>query len=371
MKKVLMWTMTPIVIASGIFFAFSRSAPPDQSAELKKIKEEPKATIYPVELVRADSQVLHSYVTATAVLQADRQVDIYSKMAGRIEALNVEEGQTVNEGDILMTLEAGDARLRLEQARVNLNKGKAEFERIERSYHKELVSTEEYETRKFQFENAKAEYEVAQYQIELTRVIAPFSGTIVARNVELGQTIQPSEKLLGLASLNPLKAEVFLPESKVALLKAGMSARFSKSEDFENAFSGSVSRIAPVVDRETGTVKVTVAATRVPQSIRPGAYVHVSIEIDSENAAVVIPKRALVFDGNQNVYVFMTRELPDTANLFEVSRVEVKVGAEEDGRIAVTRGLQQGDSVVLTGKESLKDGARVKDVNGSVTVAGK
>ncbi len=152
MKKLMIVFGTVATVAGGAFFVYSRQ--PEKAdvndapvAQIEKKQEEEK-TIHTVELADVTEREMHRWVVSTATLQSEREVDIFSKVGGQIKSLPLEEGQRVEAGDLLLEVDGGDARLKLDQTRVNLEKAKAEFSRIEKSYKKELVSTEEYETRK-------------------------------------------------------------------------------------------------------------------------------------------------------------------------------------------------------------------------------
>ena len=361
-KKVWILSLAIVAVVVAVLVVTSQqpaTASVTKNAEEKK--EEKKEPIYPVELADVQSKELQTYLTASATLRADRQVEIFSKLAGQVLDLAVEEGDKVEKDQVLLSLDGDDARLQLDQSTVALAKAKAEFERISKSYSKELVSTEEYDTRKYEFERAQADHDLAKYKLTLTQVVAPFSGTIVAREVELGQTIQPSQKLFSLAALEPLEADVYLPESQVRNLREGLKARLTKNDNFEESFTAVVARVAPVVDKETGTVKVTLNVNEIPDDVRPGTYVNIRIITSTQTAPMVLPKKALVYDSHQTAYAYVTAPTEEDPNVLTVKKTAVTTGIAEGDFVSITEGLTKGDHVVLTGKESLKDGAKVKN----------
>jgi membrane fusion protein (multidrug efflux system) len=341
-----------------------------QTAEAEEKKDE-KVIVYDVELTKTAAEQLETYVESTSTLKADRQVDIFSKVAGQISELRFEEGQTIAKGEIMVTLDGYDERLKLEQAKVNLSKAKAAFARAKKSFESKLVSEEEYEVRKFEKEQAQAEYNIAEYNLTQIEVRAPFAGTIITRNVEVGQTIQPSEKLCTLATLIPLEAEVFLTEEQVLQLEAGQVASLSRKENFEEGFKAVLSRIAPTVDQETGTIKVTLAVEDAPSRVRPGTYVHLQIITESRLVERVIPKKALVYDSRQNTFVFKAvpnenaGDSENLANTWSITRVPVQTGVVDGASVEITSGLEPGDVIVVTGKDTLKDGSVVRDATAS------
>lgn len=375
-------TILAICVCSIVIFSMQTSQVTaqtqqnQQSPDGEEKKKEEKLIVYDVELYKTTAEQMETYVESTSTLKADRQVDIYSKVPGQIAELLFEEGQSIQKGDVLLVLDGYDERLKLEQATVNLSKAKAAFARAKKSFESKLVSEEEYEVRKFEKEQAQAEYNIAEYNLSQIEVKAPFSGTVITRNVEIGQTIQTSEKLCSLATLVPLEAEVFLTEEQVKALKPGQEATLSRSENFDEGFKGVLARIAPTVDKETGTIKVTLAVSDAPSNVRPGSYVHLQIITDSRTADRVIPKKSLVYDSRQNTFVFkaIVKENPDgkeeLMNTWDVTRVAVEVGIVDGTMVEITSGLEPGDVIVVTGKDTLKDGSVVRDASAqSKTVA--
>ena len=326
-------------------------------------KPEVKEIIYNVEFFEVESKILRTYVASSSTLKADRQVDIFSKTSGQIDRILVEEGQKVNQGDVLLVLDGEEQELELQQMLVNLKKAKAEFERIERSYKNQLIATEEFETKKFELERSTAEHEKAAHRVTLAKVKAPFSGTIVKRAIEEGQTIQPSEVLFTLAALNPLEAEVYFTESQVKGLKVNQATRFAKDDVWDEAFAGYVKQISPVVDKETGTVKVTMAIPDAPEGVRPGTYVQLRVVTATSEQPAVVPKRSLTFDSRQQAYAFIAKPHAEKDDVFTVDKVSVELGIEEGEWVSISSGLKSGEKVVLTGKESLKSGSLVRDAN--------
>lgn len=334
-----------------------------QEAASDKEKNEKKEIIYNVEFYEVESKTLRTFVASSSTLKADRQVDIYSKKPGQVQKIAAEEGSQVSKGDVILVLDGEEQELELQQMAVSLNKARADFKRIEKSYKNQLIAAEEYENKKYELEKSIADHEKVAHQVSLTKIRAPFSGTITKRTVELGQTIQPSETLFTLAALNPLEAEVYLTETQVAGLKLQQETRFAKDDDFENSFAGFVKQISPIVDKDTGTVKVTMAVPNAPEGVRPGTYVQLRVVTDTSMQPAVVPKRALTYDSRQQAFAFVAKAHESRDGLYQVEKVPVELGIEEGEWVSVDSGLETGTRIVLTGKESLKTGTLVRDTS--------
>ncbi len=385
--------------SGGAALASSGDASGDGPQADEKGKEgEEEEDIVPVQLVTAEAGAISSYLSATANLRALREVEVVSQTEGLLMQLSAEEGDFVREGQVLCRLDDSQlqirlrsarqklaqaelqqekARIRGEKAAVQIRNTNDELERYEQLYAESLVSEREvaqlryrldelehdervssHETRElaFRVDELQAEIEQVQLEIDRTLVRAPFSGRITQRHVEKGQTVRQLDQLFRLGSFSTLYADVFLSERDAALVRSGQNVRVALGSDGETAAVGTVARISPVVDQETGTVKVTVQLAGDARDFKPGAFVRVHVETDSRSGNVLIPKRAVLEEDGQS-YVFVVREGVAT-------RKQVQLGYQTEGRAEVLQGLAGGEQVVTAGQGALKDGSKVKVVEG-------
>jgi len=356
LKKKTMITFTLIGIAAmGLMAVQSKSRKNDSSKDIeKKEKEKPVLHVEATETLRRD---IHTFIESTATLKCNRQVDIMSKAAGQIKELMTEEGILVMKDDILLTLDTQDAQLQLEQSIIQTKKADREFKRAQTLFKQSLVTQEDFEMKKFDLEKATADQKMAQYKLDQMSIKAPFDGMITNRYCEIGQNISSADKLFTIAQISTLKAEVFLPEHQTHGLKEGQRVILSRNNAFQNTITGKIDRLAPIVDATTGTLKVTIALTPEDNAWRPGSYAHLRIITGTYKNALVLPRKALVYNNKQETSVFLIEKSKNKKET--VKRITVQTGAEELGYIAITKGLKKGDRVVLTGKESLKNGEPV------------
>ncbi len=162
-----------------------------------------------------------------------------------------------------------------------------------------------------------------------------------------------------IADLDPLYADVQVPERQIAQLEVGQSVRLM-TDAGSSAGQARIERIAPAVDPSTGTVKVTVAVKTGP-GLRPGSFVRVGIVTDTHPNALVVPRSALVAEGRRWHLFRVKDDDEDAVELIEVTR-----GFEENDRVEIfgipgdVRPLREGDRIVVTGASSLSDGSVVQ-----------
>jgi RND family efflux transporter MFP subunit len=305
----------------------------------------------PVQVETPQRGVVSAALTASSTLETEQTADVLAKTDGLVTTLLVDEGSNVARGQVIAQLEDADKRIALQQAKLRAEAAKREYDRAVRSHADQLISQQEFDRLKNAGELAQAEVDAAALTLSYTKIVAPFSGRVVERAVVAGRHIKPGEKLVTIANLTPLVARVFLPERDVAGLKLGQAAEIVLEAAGGQRLPGRVTKISPVVDTNTGTVKVTVEALAVTPAARPGSFTTVRIVTDTRRDALLVPKNAVVREDSAD-YLFV-------ADGDRARRCKVTLGYPSDGRIEVASGLTGRESVIVAGQGSLKDGARV------------
>jgi RND family efflux transporter MFP subunit len=324
----------------------------NQSDDKDKKKEQPPV---PVELATAASRDIPAYFNATGSLEAKRQVDLISKAGGQIVRLNVEEGDFVKRGQVLIELDHREEELMVEQTRAKAETPKNELDRFKGVVDEGLGSEKAYEVASELAEVTELEHNVSKVRLDNKTIRAPFSGQITVRHVELGQTVNIGANLFEIADVSPLEVRLFLPEKIVNRLSTGQPVEIRSDVDEGTPLAGSVDRIAPSVDTATSTVKVTLRVDNPSGSVRVGSFVRARITTDVVRDAVSVPKKALVPEAGVT-YVFV-------ADGDSVHKVTVTTGYADDNFIEITAGIDQGTQVVTVGQGGLRQGSKIKDLN--------
>lgn len=327
------------------------AAAAEAKAESGGEKDSKKAPV-PVSVEQAAVAEISSYISATANLVAEQQVDLVAEAEGRVTTLVVEEGDFVRKGAVLATLNRDDAQISLNKARVRAANAKAAFDRAHDLHERGLLSRSDFDVRELEKRVADEELAEAEYRISKATVRAPFAGRVTSRDIVLGKHVRPGEKLFTIVDVDPLIARIYLPERDVVGLQEKQKVRLTLRAAESVAFEGRIRQISPVVDVATGTVKLTIEAEKAPEQVRPGAFVAVHVTREKRASAVVVPRDAVI------------RELSE-AHVFVVDgevahRRKITLGLEEGGRVEAVSGLKAGDRVVTAGQGALRDGAAVK-----------
>lgn len=305
---------------------------------------------------RVTRDTMVSLYSTSATLRAEFRATVTSRTRGVIEELAVEEGDRVTVGQTLAKLEDDEQVLALDRAKTLYEIKQREYERSKTLHEQNVISDNEYEVVRTSAEESKHDVEIAQLEYDRTTIAAPFAGVIVRRHLDVGAAVNDGTAMYDIADIDPLYADVNVPERHVVQLAPGQSVRLAT--DGADTVQARIERIAPIVDAATGTVKVTIAIAR-DVALRPGTFVQVNIVTDTHENALVVPRTALVAEGRRwNVFRVTDS---DTAQAIEVrlgfeegDRVEIAELVDEDDRLEV------GDRIVIAGAAALNDGAPVK-----------
>ena len=334
----------------------SASTPP--AAEQQEQRQEPEEDSIAVRVGKVAVAPLSSIYTTSATLRADKQAQVTARTTGVVRKLAVEEGDRVEEGAPLAYLEDDEQRIEFDRATTVRETLVREHDRARRLHEQDLMSEEEFETIRRGWEEAVHAADLAELLLSRTVIHAPFNGLILRRHLDVGATVSNGTAVYDLADLDPLYADVNVPEQQIVRLSPGQRVRLI-ADPMDGATLARIERIAPVVDVATGTVKVTLAVNG-RSELRPGSFTRVEIVTDTHDEALVVIRAALVAEGRR-WYVFRVQE-----DGKHVERLEIIRGYEEGDRVEVLETvdaetpLGPGDRIVVVGASALTDGAAVQ-----------
>ena len=310
----------------------------------------------PVEIVALGTGPIESVLRATSTREAETRVRVIAEASRRVVELLVEEGDQVGAGKLLVRLQDAEQTSALAKAQTLFDQAERERQRQERLNEKGLTTDKEYNDSLASLEQRRIEVQDAEREFGYTRVRATIGGTITQRFVRQGDQVNPGTELFEIVDFNSLVARIYVPEQDLGKLSPQQPARIHAVAVRAEPFMARVDRVAPIVDARTGTVKVTVDIGGQP-GLRPGLYVDVELVIAREEEALLVPKRAILYE-NDRVFVFRVRE-------GRAPRVELLPVMANVDYVRPLSGFAVGDTLVVAGQASLKDGALVEIVERS------
>jgi len=314
----------------------------------------------PVEVVSLGRGRIESILKFSTNLEAENEVQVFSESARKVRQLLVEEGSEVRRGQVLIRLQDDEQRTALARAESQLKKAQREYERQIRLYEQQLISEEVYTEATYNLEQLELALSDAQRQLGYTEVKAPISGTVTERLVNVGDHITVNQHLFDLVDFDSIVARIYVPEKELHRVSKDLDARIFAEAAGDEPRQGTVDRVAPRVDPRSGTVKVTVAIPR-NQELLPGMYVTVELITSVHEDALLVPKKALVYDADQ-IFIFRPSAGvgEDGEEELRVERLLIRAVLEDRDNIEPEGAVDVGDQIVVAGQAGLKDGALVR-----------
>ncbi|MCB1057971.1 MAG: efflux RND transporter periplasmic adaptor subunit [Acidobacteria bacterium] len=315
----------------------------------------PATAAVPVEVTAVERRDIAAYLETNGVLEAETEVDVVARTSGPIVELAVEEGRKVAKGQLMARIDDRELRAKMEVSRVAHEEARLAHDRAKNLFDQGLISSEDYEAARSRFETTAAQLESDRLQLAYTRVEAPFAGRVVVRYVDPAQQVSVNTPLFRLSDFTPLLCPIQVPERELRRIAVGQPAYLTVEAWPGQRFEAKVQRVRPVVDAETGTVRVTLEVDG-QDKLSPGMFARVFLQTETRTDTLVIPKTALALESvGDTVYV---------AEDGVAHRREVMLGFREGDTVEVLSGLKEGERVVVVGQQSLSDGTPIQILAG-------
>ncbi len=377
MKLTNLLAMGGIVVAACVLSACNTDG---KAAQTKQ----PAVDAVPVEVATAGRAPISANYSGTASLVADHEAQVVAKTNGVIMKLYVEEGDAVKAGQLLAEIDDSDARSKLASAEAQMHKSEATFAHAEAAIPKQLIPQFEYEQDKYDLQDKRAAMESARLQLAYTRILAPVDGIIAERSVKVGNMLQANQNVFRIVGMDPLQAVLNVPERQLGILKPGQAVQLEADALPGKQFTGTILRIAPVVDSNSGTFRVTTQFHDKSGTLKPGMFARIDIVYDHREDALTVPRSALVEeDGETAVFVVekeiakatatATKDVKAAVDLKPAStpaapapdslvahRRIVKIGYSDSDHVEIRSGLDEGARVITVGRNAVRDGTAVQ-----------
>lgn len=344
-KTILYIVITVVLLALVKLFFFS---PKEQSKPNKNAKMPP----VPVNIFVATASELTNEVFAAGTIIANEEVILMPELAGKITSLNINEGATVQKGQLLLKI--NDAEFQAQYKKLELQAKIAE-ERVNRQ--KQLlaingVSQEEYDLTLNQYNTIKADMDYTKAQIAKTEIRAPFNGTIGLKYVSEGSIVNNTTRIASIQQINPVKIDFSVPEKYADALQKNDAIRFTVSENTQ-VHTAKVYAIEPKIDQTTRTIQLRAIANNTGD-LFPGAFAKIQLPLHKITNAIMIPTQAVIpILKGKKVFVCKNGKAVE---------VKVETGLRTDSAVQITAGIEVGDSVITTGIMQLKPDALVRAI---------
>ena len=305
----------------------------------------------PVSVVAALKQKLASNISLAGTINASNDVNVVSETQGSVRQVHLKVGDVVKAGTVLVEVEDHIPRSNLSTAEISHQKAKRDFERSETLFQENSISRAQLDAGRLAMQAAENQLEIAQRQLENTKIKTPITGTVNARLVDVGTMVQPGMPVANIVDITTLKVRVNVSEQEAFRLKTGDPVDISTDVYPGQKFQARVDNIASKSDEaHTYPVEIKlVNSARFP--LRAGMFCRIAFTSITATNALAIPRVALV-GSVKNAEVFVVRN--GIAYL-----QQIVVGKQTNEYLEVLNGLSEGDTVVTSGQNNLVDKTRV------------
>ncbi len=305
-----------------------------------------------------------SRLPAIGTLKASQGIDLSVEIAGTITDVQFQSGEKVSKGQAIVLLDSEMEQASLASAEADLNLSRLEFQRARSLLDRQAISRSEYD--RLNAESQKAAASVAQLRASLAkkRVLAPFSGTIGIRQVDVGDYIAAGTPIATLQDLSTLFVDFYLAEQHVPLLKLGQRVQLRVSAYPGERFEGVITALNPKVETTTRNVQVRAELANSDGRLLPGMFADLQVLLPTKTAQVVVPETAITYTLYGNSVLLVTEGTPPEGVSSDepylvVERRFVTTGERRDGLTVVLEGLEGGEQVITAGQLKLDSGTHV------------
>lgn len=312
----------------------------------------PPTTVAATEVIQ---EYWPSVLPAVGSLTAVSGVDVSNEVAGKIEAIHFESGQSVKQGQLLLDLDASTDRAELKGLEAERRLAQVRFERSEKLIGKKFVSKSDYDQNQALLDEAIAAVQAKHSLIDKKRIRAPFSGELGIRLVDLGQYLAEGSAIVSLQRLDPIYLDFTVPERDLVQLTKGRRVVATVQAYPDREFEGQINAVSPLIDQGTRTAQVRAQIANPEKLLHPGMFAQVRILSEQPRTVLTLPDTAITYNPyGSSVFVIESGEQGSTV----LSR-QVETGQTRGGRIEIVSGLQLGEKVVSAGQVKLRNGMPV------------
>lgn len=375
-----------VLILGGAVWFFARTAPRSRERYVQPAwagKDWPPNI--PVRTATASLQDLPRHLKAIGTVTPLNAVTVRSRVSGPVLHVDFQEGQLVQQGQLLAEIDPAPYRIKLAQAEgqlqqnaARLHSARTDLERIRGLHDKNLVTTQELDAQQAlvaQYEGIQmtnqAQVDDARLQLAWTRIEAPITGRAGLRRIDAGNLVVANDTtgIVVITQTHPISVTFAIPEvdlpSVLEPFRAGKALTVEAWDRGESAVlaAGVLKTLDNQIDTATGTLRLKAEFANDDEKLFPNQFVNVRMQLGSTAHVVVVPSAAIQF-GSRGTYVYVVSE----QNKARVRNVVL--GPADGSQQAVAKGLKPGEIVVLEGIDRLRDGRNVIIVNDAPAGAG-
>ncbi len=338
----------------------------DLKAELNQINDaisdlDPSEKLALISIFEVKPENFDHYVEIQANIKTRQNVLLYPEYSGTLKMIYVEEGQEVKKGKLLAQIDDAGLKNQLEQLQIQTALSKTTYERTQRLWDQNIGA-------EMQLLKAKAAYEsqlknIAQLkkQLQRTRILAPFSGTIDEIVSNTGANLLPGQTpVMRIVNLKKMYTEASVPERYLSQIKKGTTATV-KIPMLDREYQTTVRQTGNFINPNNRSFRVETPLPNSDEMIKPNLSCRLKINDYSNPEALMIPLRIIKENAVGKKYIFKLN--PDGKDqVYRTKQVFIKLGKRSTDKVEILEGIQAGDLLVDEGAIIVENNQRVKNI---------
>lgn len=334
-----------ICIIMTAFFLGCRKQP----TVVSQVPDKTKVIVRPIASVATKDTILLS-----GALEAEKTVPLSFLVPGKVNSIHRYEGDYVEAGQTLSTIESDDYRSHLEIAEAIFLKAKDEYEMYHPIYMEGAFAKKDFINIETNLATSMAERDIARKKVKDTELKAPFSGTVGHKNIEIGQLVSPGMPAFTVVKIDIIFARLAVPESEIGKISLGQIAEITIPAMNDLMVRGEITMIGPLADLRTRTYPVKVLLTNAEYTLHAGMIVQAKIITNDSVNTLTVPGNSIVRDADDLTYVFVADKVKNRA-----LRHRVEIGSVLLREVEIKSGLMLDDLIIVGGQNKLTDGSEI------------
>ncbi|HJU45923.1 MAG TPA: efflux RND transporter periplasmic adaptor subunit [Chitinophagaceae bacterium] len=292
-----------------------------------------------VDVIIAGPRTITTTVEANGTVLANEFVELRPEVSGRLIYLNIPEGKYVSQGTVLARVNDADLKAQLEKSKVQLDLAQKTEARYKQLLEVNGLNQSDYDLVLNQLNGYKADIAYTQALIDKTVIRAPFSGTVGLRQVSPGAFVTSATVIATMQQVNKTKIDFTVPEEYNKIIRPGTTVDVEPDAGQAVRRKALITAVEPQVNQATRNLKVRAVLQN--GNDNPGSFVKVYISSKVDNNAILVPTNCIIPEDKNKQLVLVKNG--------KAAFVSVETGVREASNIEITKGVQPGDSVVVTG----------------------
>lgn len=287
-------------------------------------------------------------ITAVGTLKALQDISLSAQTNGYITQINFHDGDAVKTGQVLFQLDNVKEQAALMAAQADYTAETNKYDRMQLLFKTHDISQQDLDLMQAELQAKAATFKEAQDTVNKKCVSAPFGGELCAKSVNLGDFVNPGQKLIELVDRSALTVNYSVPEKYFELIQLKQPVQITTATIPAKSVWGNVTYVAPAVDPETHTLAIEANIPNQNNVLAPGLFVTVEQVIKDNQKAMLVPEESIVKTLDKTIVYKVVKQ--------KAVAVPVIVGDVQDGYVEILAGLTPNDVIVVAGQEKLQNG---------------